>query len=120
VDRSPKGKVERGVLGLASQAALAIESTRFHEQREQLIEQLREADRRKDAFLAMLGHELRNPLAAMGLGPSRWDRSGPPKRGYAPRFVPPAQHLDLALGGPRAGLGRRRPATVAIGSLSLC
>ena len=28
-------------------------------------EALREADRRKDAFLAMLAHELRNPLAAM-------------------------------------------------------
>jgi PAS domain S-box-containing protein len=28
-------------------------------------EQLREADRRKDDFLAMLGHELRNPLAAI-------------------------------------------------------
>src|SRR6185312_14696199 len=27
------------------------------------LEQLREADRRKDEFLAMLGHELRNPLA---------------------------------------------------------
>ncbi len=28
-------------------------------------EELREADRRKDEFLAMLGHELRNPLAPM-------------------------------------------------------
>lgn len=28
-------------------------------------EQLREADRRKNEYLAMLGHELRNPLAAM-------------------------------------------------------
>jgi signal transduction histidine kinase len=28
-----------------------------------LQEELREADKRKDAFLAMLGHELRNPLA---------------------------------------------------------
>lgn len=28
-------------------------------------ERLREADRRKDEFLAMLGHELRNPLAAI-------------------------------------------------------
>ena len=30
-------------------------------------EQLREADRRKDEFLAMLGHELRNPLAPLGM-----------------------------------------------------
>ncbi|HEX5062234.1 MAG TPA: ATP-binding protein [Kofleriaceae bacterium] len=28
---------------------------------------LREADRRKDEFLAMLGHELRNPLAPLGI-----------------------------------------------------
>src|SRR5204863_259934 len=28
---------------------------------------LREADRRKDEFLALLGHELRNPLAPIGL-----------------------------------------------------
>lgn len=31
-------------------------------------EQLREADRRKDEFLAMLGHELRNPLAPIRTG----------------------------------------------------
>src|SRR5262249_5690059 len=30
-----------------------------------LAEALREADKRKDEFLAMLGHELRNPLAAI-------------------------------------------------------
>ncbi len=32
-------------------------------ERARVEEQLREADRRKDEFLAMLGHELRNPLA---------------------------------------------------------
>ena len=32
-------------------------------EREQLIEALREADQRKDAFMSMLSHELRNPLA---------------------------------------------------------
>jgi signal transduction histidine kinase len=32
-------------------------------ERRQIEEQLREADRRKDEFLAMLAHELRNPLA---------------------------------------------------------
>ena len=38
--------------------------TREHlEQSERAQEALREADRRKDEFLAMLGHELRNPLA---------------------------------------------------------
>jgi signal transduction histidine kinase/GAF domain-containing protein/CheY-like chemotaxis protein len=34
-------------------------------ERKRNAEQLREVDRRKDEFLAMLGHELRNPLAAI-------------------------------------------------------
>jgi two-component system CheB/CheR fusion protein len=36
--------------------------TDIHEQR-RLVDALRDADRRKDEFLAMLAHELRNPLA---------------------------------------------------------
>ncbi len=38
---------------------------RLEEEAELHIEQLREADRRKDEFLAMLGHELRNPLTPL-------------------------------------------------------
>jgi signal transduction histidine kinase/CheY-like chemotaxis protein len=41
---------------LARRAALALDNAR-------LYTEAREADRRKDEFLAMLGHELRNPLA---------------------------------------------------------
>ena len=41
---------------LAHRAAVAVENAR-------LYQQVREADRRKDEFLAMLAHELRNPLA---------------------------------------------------------
>jgi signal transduction histidine kinase len=40
-------------------------STRDITARKRAEEQLREADRRKDEFLAMLGHELRNPLAVI-------------------------------------------------------
>jgi PAS domain S-box-containing protein len=49
----------------AKQASLrAEEERRIHkEQLELAIERARLADRRKDEFLAMLGHELRNPLA---------------------------------------------------------
>jgi PAS domain S-box-containing protein len=41
---------------LAHRAAIAIENAK-------LYQALKEADRRKDEFLALLGHELRNPLA---------------------------------------------------------
>ncbi|MBL9093465.1 MAG: response regulator [Planctomycetaceae bacterium] len=41
---------------LARRASVAVDNARLHGD-------LREADRRKDEFLAMLGHELRNPLA---------------------------------------------------------
>jgi len=43
---------------LAERAATAIENAR-------LYHQLKLADQRKDEFLAMLGHELRNPLASI-------------------------------------------------------
>lgn len=43
-------------MDLAHRAAVAIENTR-------LYQALRETDRRKDEFLAILAHELRNPLA---------------------------------------------------------
>src|SRR4029079_1045507 len=35
---------------------------RVERERERALDDLREADRRKDEFLAMLSHELRNPL----------------------------------------------------------
>jgi signal transduction histidine kinase/DNA-binding response OmpR family regulator len=53
------------VTGIASQAAVAAENAELHKQREHLIEKLRDADRRKDEFLATLSHELRNPLAPL-------------------------------------------------------
>jgi PAS domain S-box-containing protein len=63
---------------LAHRSAIAVDNARLYqaaqeelEQRKRLedelrqrVEELAEADRRKDAFLAMLGHELRNPLGA--------------------------------------------------------
>ena len=46
----------RAAEDLASRAAVAIENS-------QLLDALKQADKRKDEFLAMLAHELRNPLA---------------------------------------------------------
>ncbi len=47
---------ERLGAGIAAQASIALDNAR-------LLRDLQEADRRKDEFLAVLGHELRNPLA---------------------------------------------------------
>jgi signal transduction histidine kinase/CheY-like chemotaxis protein len=49
--------------GLADQAAVAMENARLYGKLRRSEERARRADRRKDEFLAMLGHELRNPLA---------------------------------------------------------
>jgi len=49
--------------GLAAHAAAALERARLYEALRVSDARAREADRRKDEFLAMLGHELRNPLA---------------------------------------------------------
>jgi signal transduction histidine kinase/CheY-like chemotaxis protein len=61
---------ERLVVGMAAQAAIAIDNARLYEaaqlqiaNRERAEAALRENDRRKDEFLATLAHELRNPLA---------------------------------------------------------
>jgi PAS domain S-box-containing protein len=52
---------ERLVVGVAAQAAVAIDNAR-------LYERIREQDKRKDDFLAVLAHELRNPLAPLRNG----------------------------------------------------
>lgn len=61
---------ERLAVGIAAQAAVALDNARLYEaaqreiaQRRRAEEDLQEAHRRKDQFLAMLSHELRNPLA---------------------------------------------------------
>ena len=50
-------------------AAIAVENSK-------LYEDMRENDQRKDEFLAMLAHELRNPLAAIGNAVGVTTRSG--------------------------------------------
>lgn len=50
---------------LISTCVAALRSRRRQYQVRDLVEQLRDGDRKKDEFLAMLAHELRNPLAAV-------------------------------------------------------
>ena len=52
------------------------ERRQAEEARERLYHELRENDKRKDEFLAMLAHELRNPLAAIGNAVMISTRSG--------------------------------------------
>jgi PAS domain S-box-containing protein len=66
-------RAERLTLAIAAQAAVAFDNARLHqasqdeiEQRKRIEKALDEANRRKDEFLAMLAHELRNPLAPIG------------------------------------------------------
>ncbi|HLI19329.1 MAG TPA: PAS domain S-box protein [Rhodanobacteraceae bacterium] len=63
-------RAEQLVAAVAAQAAVAVESARAHQalkreidQRKQAEEALSQINRQKDEFLAMLAHELRNPLA---------------------------------------------------------
>ncbi len=59
---------ERLVGGIAAQAAVAIDNARLFGDIRKAEEALRNADRRKDEFLATLAHELRNPLAPIRNG----------------------------------------------------
>jgi len=85
---------ERILVQLAQMAAIAIENFRLTEDLRRTQEIAIEADRRKDEFLAMLGHELRNPLApiltALELMKARQDPSAGHEREIIERQ---ARHL---------------------------
>jgi signal transduction histidine kinase/ActR/RegA family two-component response regulator len=52
---------------IISAARTALRARKRQYEMRELLTRLEDADRRKDEFLAMLGHELRNPLAAIQL-----------------------------------------------------
>jgi signal transduction histidine kinase len=61
---------QRGLIEIATRAAIAFDNAQLYSSLEREMgrakaaeEKLQEASRRKDEFLAMLSHELRNPLA---------------------------------------------------------
>ena len=66
---------EQLLKGLAAHAAVAIDNARLFARTRATLTELREADRRKDEFLAMLAHELRNPLAPLTNALALLDRS---------------------------------------------
>ncbi len=69
----------------------------LHEELQHRAAALEEADRRKDEFLAMLGHELRNPLAAIKTALAILDRTAPPEtNGAKPRAIIGRQVSHLA------------------------
>jgi two-component system CheB/CheR fusion protein len=64
---------------------LVAERGRLEEELRQRVEELAAADRRKDEFLAMLAHELRNPLAAISNAGHVLDRKAASGDGRDPR-----------------------------------
>jgi PAS domain S-box-containing protein len=75
------------VFGNDGRVEVVSGSTRNTSERHRSEEALREADRRKDEFLAMLAHELRNPLAAIANASSLLDSENTDDREWAGRVV---------------------------------
>jgi two-component system, sensor histidine kinase len=61
---------------MGRQAALAVENARLHRETERRRAEAEAANHAKDEFLAMLGHELRNPLGAISNAVQVLDRVG--------------------------------------------
>jgi signal transduction histidine kinase/CheY-like chemotaxis protein len=79
----------------AARAALRARARQYHTR--ELLTRLAEADRRKDEFLAVLGHELRTPLAAIRTANAVLDTLGDPSaRAARQRAIIQRQAQNLA------------------------
>lgn len=63
---------------VASRISIGVRSARRSRENAMLVAKLQEADHAKDEFLAILGHELRNPLAPLVAALDLSDRRGTP------------------------------------------
>ena len=77
---------ERLVVGLAAQAAVAVDNARLYEKEQRARAEAEAANRSKDEFLATLSHELRTPLNAV-LGWARMLRLGQLEAGMQKRAI---------------------------------
>jgi PAS domain S-box-containing protein len=89
--KSPRRDPDGRVVGVISISRDITERKRSEQEREELLarEQVaraaaEHASRAKDEFLAMLGHELRNPLGAIGSAAAALERGASPDDGGAP------------------------------------
>ncbi|HET7364397.1 MAG TPA: PAS domain S-box protein [Burkholderiales bacterium] len=85
---SPIRDAHGQVIGASKIARDVTERKRMDAELRSLVAQLREADTRKDEFIAMLAHELRNPLSAIAVATDLLARSSLDDR--KARFAVPA------------------------------
>lgn len=78
---------ERIACGLAALAAAALEKARLYAAVRESEARAKEADQRKDEFLAMLGHELRNPLAPITTALQLMELRGDPTSGKERQII---------------------------------
>jgi PAS domain S-box-containing protein len=68
---------KRTLVAISEAAATAIQNSLAYRRVQEAEESLRDADHRKDEYLAMLGHELRNPLGVISISAQLLRRQGP-------------------------------------------
>jgi signal transduction histidine kinase len=75
------------VAELAQRAALALDNARLYAEAESARREAERANRAKDEFLAMLGHELRNPLAPIVTALHLMERRGEASTRHERRII---------------------------------